>query len=396
MQNRVLKQVFRALPLVIGPLVLLAIFFFTDLSFEDQAYQAKVLKVEPDAKAIHVELESQKARTLPLKAVPAALEAKDPQALVGTNVKVYQEGILTKISRLGVVWALAIVGLTLLALVIQAQRLRMLYSCGAHHAKWWHAFRALLIGLLYGNVLPAGQVGGDPIKAFYLAKLTEGKRSHALAAVMIDRALGLAVLAALAVGAIVLGAVEISDPRLRFLIIAALSAGLLATAALLSSKLRRGLGLSAIAKFLPAKTLREKVSSALKEVSASPLVLGMAVVYSALAHLALISAVYLVALALHSPVGFGEFVAKVPVANIVASLPLAPPGGWGFGEWAYMLLFFALGAETSFMFSAIPRLAMLFVSLFGALASWHLPAKPSGDTVILEAPALKEGEASNG
>ena len=146
-----LKLIAKLLPLVLGPVVLVVIFYVKDLSLEE---------------------------------------------------------ILSQILEVGAGTALLILGLTLFALCIQAARLALLYSCGNHSASWPQAFRALLIGLLYGNVIPAGQVGGDPVKAFYLAKLTEGRNSHALTAVIVDRALGLVVLAALAGAGILFGAVR--------------------------------------------------------------------------------------------------------------------------------------------------------------------------------------------
>jgi uncharacterized membrane protein YbhN (UPF0104 family) len=53
------------------------------------------------------------------------------------------------------------------------------------------AFRLGSIGMLINQILPAGSVGGDLFKAVFIAREQPGKRTEAVASVLIDRVVGL-------------------------------------------------------------------------------------------------------------------------------------------------------------------------------------------------------------
>ncbi|MDE0896993.1 MAG: lysylphosphatidylglycerol synthase domain-containing protein, partial [Planctomycetota bacterium] len=62
------------------------------------------------------------------------------------------------------------------------------------------------------------------------------------------------------------------------------------------------------------------------------------------------------------------YFAIVPIANIISSIPVLP-GGWGFGELAYLKLFELIGASGTqgTAVSITFRLCQLLLSLLGGL-----------------------------
>src|SRR5690606_41858330 len=77
---------------------------------------------------------------------------------------------------------------TLFAFVIQGLRLSVLMKALGHPAKVLTCQRAFFVGLFYSNVIPGGQIGGDPIKAWILSR--SSTLPHAIAATFMDRAIG--------------------------------------------------------------------------------------------------------------------------------------------------------------------------------------------------------------
>ena len=66
-------------------------------------------------------------------------------------------------------------------------------------------------------------------------------------------------------------------------------------------------------------------------------------------------------------VSMGDYLVLVPVANIVAAVPLAP-GGWGLGELVYRELFGMIGVSAALgvAVSVTFRLRQLFMGLLGS------------------------------
>lgn len=90
-------------------------------------------------------------------------------------------------------------GLYFLAHVINAAKLQVFLP----HLSLWQAWRFTMIAVLYGTALP-GQIAGDAVKALRLARIQgDGEGGAAVAAVAVDKIVGvfaLLVLVALAIG----------------------------------------------------------------------------------------------------------------------------------------------------------------------------------------------------
>ena len=96
----------------------------------------------------------------------------------------------------------------------------------------------------------------------------------------------------------------------------------------------------------------------------------IAFAFSFLNHLCVVLGVFFLGQALGVPreqVALLDYLVLVPVANIVAAIPLAP-GGWGLGELVYQELFHLIGASVSLgvAVSVTFRLCMLLMGLLGS------------------------------
>lgn len=87
-------------------------------------------------------------------------------------------------------WLLACVLLILVTFSLQVVRWYLLVRSLGIPFNLWRAFQLGLLGL-FGNTFLPGSVGGDFLKAYFLAKDSPGQRSAAVTTVLVDRAFGL-------------------------------------------------------------------------------------------------------------------------------------------------------------------------------------------------------------
>jgi uncharacterized membrane protein YbhN (UPF0104 family) len=283
-----------------------------------------------------------------------------------------EDGLITLFGRLPAWTPVAVVVFTAGALALQAVRLRVLMQSVGHAPTFFACLRAHLIGLFYGNIIPAGQIGGDPIKAVVLAKSCGAPVSDGFAATLVDRVVGLAVLAGISLPALLARA---GDARYRTLamVVGGIAAALIVVAGLLlSRRARRASGASWVAARLPGSAKISAAGAVLARFGRSKKHLAQAVLLSLAAQLLLIGAAASVCYGLGvEEAGFTDFLIIVPPASVVTSLPFSAPGGWGVGETVYIEMFRPLGVaeNAAFMFSAVPRLGLALLSLLGLPAA---------------------------
>jgi glycosyltransferase 2 family protein len=88
------------------------------------------------------------------------------------------------------IWLLAATLLLIMALSLQLTRWFLLVRALDLPFTGRNAFRLGMVGLFYNTFLP-GSIGGDLLKAYFIAKGQPGQRTKAVATVLIDRAMGL-------------------------------------------------------------------------------------------------------------------------------------------------------------------------------------------------------------
>ncbi len=258
---------------------------------------------------------------------------------------------------------------------------------GLQLLRWWVLVRAVelpftvrnacrlgMVGLFFNTFLP-GSIGGDLLKAYFLAKENRNRKTRAVATVLIDRALGLfgLVLFVAVVGAAAWG---LGDPRLsgntelqRFIrLMAACSAATIVGFVLLGYLPQRR-----VDRFARRLQWLPKVGGALAEFwyavwmyRQRPRSIAAGLGLSAASHVALVLAFHAAsrvfvpadADAAAQQATLAEHVVIAPLGFIVQALPVSP-GGVGLGEAAFAGLYQLSGRPSSR--GVIARLALRVV-----------------------------------
>jgi glycosyltransferase 2 family protein len=231
-----------------------------------------------------------------------------------------------------------------------------------------NAFRLGLVGVFYNTFFP-GSVGGDLVKAFFIAREHPERKTRAVATVIMDRALGLF---GLILFTAVLGSIAWADgdpritanPKLQWLI---KTMAVIAGASIAGFLLLGLLPQRRVDRFARRLKWFPKVGGSLAEFwyavwmyrqRLRTVVLGVGL--SALAHFALVFAFH-TASRVFPPANPGEqatlaeHMVIAPMGFIVQALPLTP-GGVGVGEAAFAGLYKLCGLDPSR--GVIARLAM--------------------------------------
>jgi glycosyltransferase 2 family protein len=224
----------------------------------------------------------------------------------------------------------------------------------------WEAQKLTFLGQFYNIVIP-GTIGGDLVKAYYIARHTP-KKAGALVSIFVDRVLGFAELGFLA-GVTVLifwatGLMPFSELRLAaglsLAFLAAICGGLIF---LLVPGFRRALRLQKIYQRLP---IAHHIAAAGDAADLYRRRLGRltkAIVMTLGAQVMWICSIGLIGLALHNRTPFHSYLVFVPLIYMCASF-VPVPGGVGPVEGAYVF-FFATGSSASTTPSEILALAIL-------------------------------------
>jgi uncharacterized membrane protein YbhN (UPF0104 family) len=210
------------------------------------------------------------------------------------------------------------------------------------HARWGLLLRGLGLATPFGTVLKLGWIGqlsasllpggiatGDVVKGLYVARLHPGRWPHAVTTVVFDRAIGLLVLAVIALVAALAAPGETRLAAARPVLAALVALGLIAFVLLLVPPLRP--------KGLPLPRLVREAGHALGLYRGRMGTVAGAALLALLSHSLLLGAftVYGAALGHHLPL-FAVAVA-IPVAQMLSAIP-GLPGGFGAGDLAFVAL----------------------------------------------------------
>lgn len=207
------------------------------------------------------------------------------------------------------------------------------------------AVRLGFVGLVSNLVMP-GMVGGDLVKALLIAREQTGRRTAAIATVVVDRFVGLAALFYVGAAAGVVGWSQYgSDPQLRLLIYvlwAIAAAATLAGVVMLSPAVYRWRWLVAMTKLRWVGKVWADLLGAMAMYSQRRRIVLLVIVLSMVSHLGFIGSFYMVARALQGPEGYcPSYLAHcliMPLALFAgAVVPLM--GGLGITEGALAWLY---------------------------------------------------------
>jgi uncharacterized protein (TIRG00374 family) len=228
--------------------------------------------------------------------------------------------------------------------LLLAVRLRLLLMRQAICLSYARALGLTLIGSFFGAILP-GLVSGDAVKTFYLFGDAAGGRSRAVAAVLIDRILGLyslCLLGSLALAAAALtGTIPTTNPILWSAPLA-----VLCVTALLALLAWRGLDAVPIVAWLSSRApdLLQRLTGAFRLYLSYPRLLAASVALSLINHALVIMTFLFAGILLKDSVSPHQQFIVNPLAMVLNVIPLTP-GGIGITEGAFSFLYDAIGSS---------------------------------------------------
>lgn len=258
---------------------------------------------------------------------------------------------------------LAALGLFLSGALVRAYRWGSLVWALGVGVSWRRLVVLYFVGAFFSQFLPTG-VGGDAVKMYELSR-NDQKAASAISSVLVDRFLGLFVLFAMALLALV-GGYQLVEPEWRMFIAAVFVGSLVAVALVLQrtwiEHWGRRLGLGRLLGRV--KILRELYQSIHLY---GPAALLQATAASIVWNLILVLGYYLLGLAVGIHLALWTYFLLVPI--ISASLLIPSVGGLGVREGATVLLFVRAGvAEAHAVALALAYLVTLWLTaLIGAI-----------------------------
>jgi len=197
-------------------------------------------------------------------------------------------------------------------------------------------FPLTLIGMFFNYAVP-GAIGGDMIKAFYLAKDHPQRKMQSFSTILLDRLIGLYAMTWLALCSVLIDVpLILSNNKLKLL-------GLGIALAFVAQTIFLALSFSGRLKdkfqFLHKVKIVNKLYEVLHSYRQQPEVLIKTFFISLLSQLITIFFLWLVGLALHeTSIPISTFLFAAPIGFVISALPISP-AGIGVGQVAFLVLF---------------------------------------------------------
>ena len=256
------------------------------------------------------------------------------------------------------------------SLFLNSERFRHLLKTQNVHLSMWEGWKLFLIGHFFNYVLPGG-VGGDVVKAYYLKK-ENGADSHTSPyTVIFDRFIGLYVLMGLALVATLIQMTH-GEPRvvsLGVFVLAIFVALTFLTYAVFNASIRETLHGLIPKRWGKTHTTLSSFFQSFEFYALQPSKIFYGVLLTLIAQTLTVLCLYYVGRVAGSeqaPLMAYFFV--VPLGLALSALPIAPPGGVGVGQAAFLFLFnIYLGHSTSLGPTVISifQISCIIVSLGG-------------------------------
>ncbi|MHC4548095.1 MAG: lysylphosphatidylglycerol synthase transmembrane domain-containing protein [Planctomycetota bacterium] len=234
------------------------------------------------------------------------------------------------------------------------------------------------IAQFMASVLPGGITAGDLVKAFYVARTHDDRKTRAVVTIFVDRVVGLLALCFIACAAVFFAPMGSRLATARGIILGILAAGVAGTVLMLSARVRHRLRLTHLLRRLPFQTVVREAEQAVEIYGRRPGVVAGGLLLSVFGHGCFLGAIYFYGAALGEWMSVIAIGVAVPVAQILSAIP-ALPGGWGVGDFAFFTFLPEAGvaAATAVAVSFTYRLLQTLLALPGGL--WlgreHLDAR---------------------
>lgn len=301
---------------------------------------------------------------------------------------VIRPGFATTLTRMDrMLFAFAVAGFALSAVVVGV-RWWLLLVLQSIKVRLWEAIRLTFLGQFFNSVVP-GTVGGDVIKAYYVARHTPRKAGVVLS-IFVDRVLGLAemvLLAGVMLAIVIFGGLEqpamLRSAAIMVAIVTCLVIFLLAM--ILSRRFRKALRLDKLYSRLPLSHHIEAAGYAARIYRRRVGGLARAVIITLGAQIIWMSSIAMLGMSLHIATPPHTYFIFVPVIYIIGALPLTP-GGMGVVEAGYVEFFSSAqcGPSTVLVLAMLARLVPMLISLPGLVVAVTGPKLPPADRIQAE------------
>jgi uncharacterized protein (TIRG00374 family) len=247
-------------------------------------------------------------------------------------------------------------------------------------------FALYLIGIFFNHALPSS-VGGDVVKAYYLARDQHGRKMEAVMSVLLDRVLGLYSLLLLSLLSVVWDyEFVISHPQIRFMAVCCL---VLVTGMSISfiigfsQRIDRAIGLTRFLKSYQKLQMFAKVFESMHLYGRRRSAIFMSVVVSMLAQMLSIGFFVYVGYVLGDQgMSIPGYLFCIPLGFVAMALPIAP-AGVGVGQVAFLYLFQAYTNGTSDLGATAITAFQLAILTWGLLGAFFYVRykKPTGELI---------------
>ncbi len=311
--------------------------------------------------------------------------------------KVIRKGFASSLADMKVPLLACAMGGFLLSLLIVAMRWWMLLRIQRIRLKPWEVLRLTFLGQFFNAVVP-GTVGGDLVKAYYVAKHTD-RKAAALVSIFVDRVMGLTELVLLAAVMLIIvwsfGLETFESIRVPAITVAiTIVVVVVIFGMLFSSRLRRMFHVQKLYQRLPiAKSLAAAGDAAnLYRRRLGALARAVAITFGA--HIAWVGAIGLIGESLGLQIPFYNYFVYIPLIYIIGAVPLTP-GGVGLIEKFYLVFFVSAVVTPSevLALALLARIIPIFWGLPGAVVAVTGPKLPKADQMQAEL-GLKNSRAT--
>jgi len=327
-------------------------------------------RIEGDWKAERVQFvfdEPQERATLPGAWNASADAARVARVEIARSAETsWQPGlprVFLEVDPRGLWLALALAALGILATSLRWWRLLCAAGCPTG---FFEAFRLTYIGFFFNIVVP-GLTGGDVVKAVMVARRHPERKAAAAISVLVDRLIGVLVLALL--GALTILAQGERFAAVRTPLLVGLGFAVLGVLGYTNATLRRVVGFERWIDKLPMAGMFRQIDEAATIYSRRPLEFALALLFSLFNQACVIGALSMLGASFgERALGLVNYVVVASIGNIAAAVPLTP-GGVGVTEVVYGQLFEMQGGTLLFgiAISLAWRVCMISVGLLGGL-----------------------------
>ncbi len=285
---------------------------------------------------------------------------------------------LVKVRMMVVRWwtgAAAILFLT--SVIISMFRWQILLNAVGIQPGFKMIMRLSFIGYAFSTVIP-GAVSGDIIKAYYIVKGLNNKRTAAATTIVMDRVVGLFTMlltAAVAIGGVLLLKTQLlqdSKQTYNLLLLGCIVISLGITMLVgflicLNQRLRNSQFVKWVTTRPPGHRIVDKLYSTIYSFREKKQFLFKAILASFVGQLPLIIGMYCIGRAADETVlRLAHYLFLTPVALILNAIPIGP-GGMGSGEAFVESLFMLFGSRNGSEVTAVFHIALVLFSVIGFL-----------------------------